>query len=93
MAKHAAPTHEYDVFDATSGPDRLEVEEIADALRHLPLDADELGDGSASDWTLSILLALAGRGAPDALDYMAPRLEAAALLVLADVGYPGPEWR
>jgi hypothetical protein len=88
MAKHAAP---YDYpYELGDGPDRMEVEDIADVLRAMPLVADELGNGSTSDWTLCILFALAGKGDTDALDYMAPRLEAAALMVLKDIGYPGP---
>jgi hypothetical protein len=89
MGKHTMDEDLHYRFEATDHRDRLEAEEIADILRAMPLDADALGDGGQSDWTLSILFALAGKGDSDALLYIAPRLEAAALMVLKDVGYPG----
>lgn len=90
MGKHAAANTDYPFYPEVDGPDAFEVEEIADVLSAMPLDGDELGDGSASDWTLTILIALAGWGEPDTLDYVTPRLEAAAKKVLAKIGCPGP---
>jgi hypothetical protein len=89
MGKHTAPEDVHYRFEAADSRDRYEAEVIADILRAMPLEADALGDGGESDWTLSILFALAGKGDSDALLYIAPRLEAAALMVLADLGYPG----
>lgn len=76
-------------FDPTDPRERFEMEECAEVLRAMPLDPDRLGDGGPSDWTLSILFAMAGAGDEDALAYIAPRLRAAALEVLSEVGYPG----
>lgn len=76
-------------YDPSDPHDALELLEVVEVLRGMPLDPNALGDGGPSDWTLSILFALAGRGDSDAHAYIAPRLEAAALQLLAEVGYPG----
>lgn len=78
------------VFDPMDPCDRYEVEEVKEVLSAMPLDPDLLGDGGPSDWTLSILFAVAGLGDPDASEWVLPRLQTAALAILSDLGYPGP---
>lgn len=87
--RHPDVDHVLDMFDPSDPRDAYEVEEVTEVLRALPLDPDALGDGGVSDWSLSILFALAGRGDEDAYAYLAPRIEVAALRILADLGYPG----
>lgn len=76
-------------LDLDHPQERYQLEEVEEVLRAMPLDADHLGDGGVSDWTLSILFALAGQGDADAHAYLAPRVEHAARRILADLGYPG----
>lgn len=75
-------------FDPDDSRDAYEVSEVTEVLRGLPLDPDTLGDGGRSDWALSILFALAGKGDEDAHAYLAPRIEVAALTLLREIGYP-----
>lgn len=77
-------------YDPDDPRERFEMEEVREVLSAMPCDPDHLGDGGPDDWTLAILFALAGVGDSDAHLYIAPRVEAAALSILADLGYPGP---
>lgn len=78
------------IFDPADPETRFEVEEAIECLSHMPLVADDLGDGSVSDWTLTILLCILGEGDPDAAEWAVPRVQAAAREVLSRIGYPGP---
>lgn len=87
--RHAAPdTDDYGV-DLDHPQERYQLEELREVLDGMPLDADHLGDGGPSDWTLSVLFALAGYGDADAHAYLAPRVEHVAREILRGIGYPG----
>jgi hypothetical protein len=88
VPRHADPLDTYP-YDPEDPRERFEMEEVREVLAAMPLDPDALGDGGASDWTLSILFALAGRGDPDTHAYIGPRVEAAAQAILRDIGWPG----
>lgn len=84
-ARHA---DEY-AIDPSDPCDRMDIDEVREVLAAMPLDPEALGDSSESDWTLSILFLLAGKGDADAHAWVAPRVAAAALAMLTDLGYPG----
>lgn len=83
------PLAAHNEVDPRDPHDSYEIAEVAEVLRGMPLDPAALGDGSPSDWTLSVLCLLAGVGDTDAHDYIAPRVQEAAKVLLREVGWPG----
>lgn len=87
--RHAAPVEDDYPLDLDCPMEAWQMEQVTEVLRAMPLEAENLGDGGLSDWTLAILFALAGAGDSDAHAYLAPRVEHAARAILAELGYPG----
>jgi hypothetical protein len=89
--RHAAtdPLAIHNAFDPSDPHDAYERDEVVSVLRGMPLDPEHFGDSSTDDWSLSILVLLAGWGDEDSADYLMPRVQAAARVLLAEVGCPG----